>query len=130
MKRLTERDEFGNADIIALSDIMPELYAELSFSETNALTDALNKLAEYEDAEEKGLCQIFHCQVGDTVYIADNWKHEVSEFRINKIAVFAGGKIFYYRHDFEQPITPDLWGKTVFLTPEEAQQALKARADK
>lgn len=55
MTRLTERDEFGNADIIALSDVMPELYAELSFSETNALTDALNKLAEYEDAEERGL---------------------------------------------------------------------------
>ena len=49
MERLTERDEFGNADIIALSDVMPELYAELSFSETNALTDALNRLAAYED---------------------------------------------------------------------------------
>lgn len=49
MDRLTERDEYGNADIIALSDIMPELYANLSFSETNALTDALNRLAAYED---------------------------------------------------------------------------------
>lgn len=49
MKRLTKRDEFGNADIIALSDMMPELYAELSFSETNALTEALNRLAAYED---------------------------------------------------------------------------------
>ena len=49
MERLTERDEYGNADIIALSDIMPELYAELSFSETNALTDTLNQLAAYED---------------------------------------------------------------------------------
>lgn len=49
MKRLTERDEFGNADIIALSDMMPEIYAELSFSETNALTDVLNRLAAYED---------------------------------------------------------------------------------
>lgn len=47
--RLTERDEYGNADIIALSDIMPELYAELSYAETNALTDALNRLADYED---------------------------------------------------------------------------------
>ena len=28
---------------------MPELYAELSFSETNALTDTLNQLAAYED---------------------------------------------------------------------------------
>lgn len=49
MKRLTERDEYGNADIIALSDIMPEVYAGLSFDETNALTDALNRLATYED---------------------------------------------------------------------------------
>lgn len=49
MKRLTEWDEYGNADIIALSDVMPEIYAELSFSETNALTDVLNRLAAYED---------------------------------------------------------------------------------
>lgn len=52
MSRLTQRDEYGNAEIIALSDVMPELYAELSFSETNALTNALNKLADYEDKEE------------------------------------------------------------------------------
>lgn len=49
MDRLTERDEYGNADIIALSDIMPEIYGGLSFSETNALTKALNRLAEYEE---------------------------------------------------------------------------------
>lgn len=49
MERLTEYDEYGNADIIALSDIMPELYAGLSFSQTNALTNALNKLAAYEN---------------------------------------------------------------------------------
>lgn len=50
MKRLTERDEYGNADIIALSDVMPEIYASLSFSETNALTEAINRLANYEDS--------------------------------------------------------------------------------
>lgn len=49
MERLTNWDEYGNADIIALSDVMPELYAGLSFSETNAMTDALNRLAAYED---------------------------------------------------------------------------------
>lgn len=49
MKRLTERDECGTVYIIALDDIMPELYAELSFSETNALTEALNRLAAYEE---------------------------------------------------------------------------------
>lgn len=49
MDRLTEIDEYGNADIIALSDVMPELYAELSLSEANALTETLNRLAAYED---------------------------------------------------------------------------------
>lgn len=49
MKRLTERDECGNVYIIALDDIMPELYAELSFSETNALMEALNRLGAYEE---------------------------------------------------------------------------------
>lgn len=51
MKRLTEWDEYGNADIIALSDMMPEIYAELSFSEANAMTDVLNLLGTYEDTE-------------------------------------------------------------------------------
>ena len=53
MPRLTSRDEYGNAEIIALEDITPQLYEGLSFSETNALTAALNKLADYEDADEK-----------------------------------------------------------------------------
>ncbi len=53
MKRLTERDEYGNADLIALSDVMPEIYAGLSFAEANALTEALNRLADFEEAEER-----------------------------------------------------------------------------
>ena len=51
-KRLTMRDEYGNAELITLLDVMPEIYAELSFSEVNCLTEAINKLADYEDAEE------------------------------------------------------------------------------
>ncbi len=113
-------------------DIINDLHTErLDYnSEYLPLIDAANKLAEYEDAEEKGLLVHLPCKVGDMVYIADNWKNEVSEFRVNKIGIFAGRKVFYYQKDFEQPITPDLWGKTVFLTPEAAQQALKARDSK
>ncbi len=66
MNRLTERDEYGNADIITLSDTMPEIYAGLSFSETNALTGALNLLAAYEDTgltpkEILALIQLPYC---------------------------------------------------------------------
>ena len=53
MARLTSRNEHGNAEIIALEDITPQLYEGLSIGETNALTAALNKLADYEDADEK-----------------------------------------------------------------------------
>lgn len=49
MKRYTERDAYGNADIIELSDIMPDIYGGLSFDKANALTAALNRIAAYED---------------------------------------------------------------------------------
>lgn len=51
-KRLTERDVFGNADIIDLST--EKLYSELCFAETNLLTKTLNRLAELEDKLENG----------------------------------------------------------------------------
>ena len=49
-KRLTERDEYGNADIIGLST--EKLFGELYFDEINLLTKALNKLAFLEDKIE------------------------------------------------------------------------------
>ena len=39
------------------------------YSEYSPLIDALNKLAEYEDAEEQGLFVQLPCKVGDTVWI-------------------------------------------------------------
>lgn len=52
MERLTERDEFGNADIIGVDSM--DLQCNLAFNEFNKVTNALNKLAEYEDLEEQG----------------------------------------------------------------------------
>ncbi len=50
MSRLTERDEFGNADIIGLeSDLF---CGDMSFEELNLVTNVLNKLAAFEDDEE------------------------------------------------------------------------------
>ena len=51
-KRLTERDEYGNADIIGLST--EKLFGELYFDEINLLTKALNKLAFLETKIENG----------------------------------------------------------------------------
>lgn len=49
MKRLTERDEYGNADIIGVDSA--ELQLNLEFTEFNKVTDALNRLADYEDTD-------------------------------------------------------------------------------
>lgn len=52
MRRLTERDEFGNADIIGVDSA--ELQGNLGFNELNRVTRALNRLAELEDKLENG----------------------------------------------------------------------------
>ena len=130
MERLTERDEYGNADIIALSDIMPELYAQLSYSETNALTDTLNKLAAYEDAEENGTLVRLPCKVGDTVWTIDNEK--VQTYGIHRFHVYSHAKSALLQKidsdvvSFEEVSCVE-FGKTVFITREEAEKALKER---
>ncbi len=49
MDRLTERDEFGNADIIGVDS--QELTESLDFDQLNRVTEALNRLAAYEDTD-------------------------------------------------------------------------------
>lgn len=68
MKRLTERDEYGNADIAELSDAMQEIYGCLSFDETNVLTTVLNRLAAYEDTG------LMPDDVEPTGIIIDHWE--------------------------------------------------------
>lgn len=51
-KRLTKRDEFGNADIIGIDS--ERLASNLDFNEVNELTFALNKFADLEDKIERG----------------------------------------------------------------------------
>lgn len=48
MERLTERDEFGNADVIGCPTGLFGL--DLEFEPLNAMTVAMNKLAAYEDS--------------------------------------------------------------------------------
>lgn len=48
MERFTERDEYGNADIIGVDSF--DLQGGLHFEDFNKVTDALNRLADYEDS--------------------------------------------------------------------------------
>ena len=104
----------GQTNITALcSDVIPKL----------------EKLAEYETAEDEGRLVVLPCKVGDTVYLIDDidcvFEREsiVTEIEIDKdgatimiqdeIPICSSG---YNLSDF---------GEIVFLTREEAEKALK-----
>lgn len=115
MERLTSRDSKGNLRLCN-----KEVYGN-----NQDIYNAIAVLEEYEDLEEQGLMLKLPCKVGDTVY------RIIKEFytRINKII---SGKVYRIAlTDIEMQIFIDKWqskgiyGKTVFLTQAEAEEALR-----
>lgn len=115
MERLTSRDSKGN-----LCLCNKEVYGN-----NQDIYNAIAVLEKYEDLEEQGLMLKLPCKVGDTVY------RIIKEFytRINKII---SGKVYRIAlTDIEMQIFIDKWqskgiyGKTVFLTQAEAEEALR-----
>ena len=121
MKRLTERDEFGNADIIGVDSV--DLQLNLTYPQFNRVTEALNRLAAYEDAEEQGLLVRLPCKVGDTVFRI--WNGEIEQYQV--VSVWFNDHIkrrfhaecFPFLRFYDEDI-----GKRVFFTHEEAEAAL------
>lgn len=113
-------------------EIVNELHTErLDYeSEYVPIIDALNRLAEYEDAEEQGLLVRLPCKVGDTVYDISEFVEripypEMYEFHTDYIGIRKSddGKTVisldfmdYYMDDF---------GRIVFTSREEAEKALE-----
>lgn len=83
---------------------------------------AVAKLAEFEDAEENGLLVCLPCKVGDTIYmIVTKASKSRNTYSFIKKTTLSSSNIFYVIRDF---------GKSVFLTREEAERALEARDSK
>lgn len=107
------------------------------------ISDVCDRLAGYEDLEEQGRLLRLPCKVGDTVYVVtspfnvfddieydENMKDEVYESYVSSVSFYESGEQYriyakatnhfigvYFREcDF---------GKTVFLTKEEAEDRLK-----
>lgn len=81
-----------------------------------AMADLRERLAEYEDLEEQNRLIKLPCAVGDTVYVIrlDNAAYMMNNEKVWEI-VEDKFEIFHF----------DSIGKTVFLTREEAEAALK-----
>lgn len=91
--------------------------------ENNEIAD---KLAAYEDAEERERLVILPCKVGDMVYRIHTKDH-VEKHRVIAFHVSASGLWFWDENGRETPV--EKIGKTVFLTREEAEAALKGEQD-
>lgn len=90
------------------------------------------KLTEYEDLEQQGKLPKLPCAVGDTVHVILPRDSHITKAQINKIEVKPTiyGKMCYfiepvsYRGHLYRYFEND-FGKTVFLTIEAAEAALK-----
>lgn len=100
------------------------------------------KLAAYEDAEEQGLLLRLPCKVGDTVYVVtspfnvfddieydENMKDEVYEAYVSSVSFYESGEQYRIyakvtNHFIGAYFRECDFGKTVFLTKEEAEAKL------
>lgn len=109
-----------------------EFCSRQCYSMTRWAEKAKEKLSEYETAEKEGRLVVLPCKVGDTVWMVHQRltstvnnvisKMTVTELRgnrLNPIWFVIDGE--YGRTSFH----PSEIGKTVFLTREEAEKALK-----
>lgn len=126
MARLTERFSNGQAASYWCGSNCQydHKYCRENVENCPALDAILEKLAHFEDLQEAGRLVELPCKVGDTVQEVDKplgiiaeWR--VTEFVIHEDVVFAENPYLGEYCDIEE------FGKTVFLTREEAEAALK-----
>ena len=94
-------------------------------SESN-LTEILEKLGKYEDAEEQGLLLRLPFKVGDKAYIIV--KKDISKQTIQRVTI-GSDKILEFCTRKRGFAISDI-GKKVFLTSEEAEAKLKEMEEK
>ncbi len=93
-----------------------------------SLIDDLKHIQDLIDAEEQGLLLKLPCKVGNTVYkpnpitLSEVVEINIESFFITESTVNISGRTTKRKYSF--CCSPDDFGKTVFLTKEEAEQAL------
>lgn len=132
MERLTFRTELGvsidkeedcpTCSICCNCDIPPR--------KCKYISDALEKLADYEDLEEQGRLLKLPCKVGDTVYGINTDRNIVSALKIISMNIYSYAIYFNYQlidgiYKNIVSFTDFDIGKTVFLTKSEAETKLK-----
>jgi len=90
--------------------------------------DAIDRLAEYENAEEQGLLWKLPCKVGDYVYQINRINGKITTHKVAKIVLdIMGGKDFAMQIFFETAgfCFSSHFGKIIFLDKIDAIKALE-----
>lgn len=124
MERLTQRE---NDKLIMVKqdngEYIPAYWDEDNFK-------AIKKLADYEDLEEQGLLVRLPCKVGDTVYVklSAYCKTKYAEAQVRDYTHFisCGFCVVVTSEKFDKQSIPfSEFGKSIFLTREEAEKELE-----
>ena len=113
MERLTIKDDSGVY-------CPPNIPCETRCDDCKHLDNMINKLAQYEEAEEQGLLAKLPCKIGDVVYQASKFWNEVLERTVACIVLSSDNHI-YVRNGCGDSFE---FGVDVFLTKEEAEHVL------
>ena len=102
-----------------------EIQEYLNRHDFKELHDHITELLELE---EQGRLVKLPCKTGDTVYIANYDTHTITEGEVWKIGIHRAAIMLniYIGNCIEKVISVSNFGKTVFLSREEAETALKA----
>ena len=130
MERLTKwNDKTEGAELISWNEEeWKDFMGSLDVPICTELSLAVEKLAEYEDAEEQGLLLRLPCKIGSTLYdiidfVEGNNFLEIYVIDASKIEVSKDKKGILYTIDCTEFREND-FGTTVFSSMEEAEQAL------
>lgn len=131
MKRLTTTNKDVTREMICRNEdcgAKEEHCPHLMEDECACLREVINKLADYEDAEEQGLLLRLKVRPGDSLYKPNPITlKEIVEIRIESIFITESGINISGRtteRHYSYCCSPSDIGKTVFLTSEEAEAAL------
>lgn len=127
MERLTGRDAYG--DIVADEEMQIIASRGTTYDDLhNIINHLAEKLCEYEDLEEQGRLTKLPCKVEDILYGISMGK--IINLTVNEISIFCmkGEKIINVKcqsNDEFRNYVEGEFGKTVFLSKEEAKARLK-----
>ena len=111
----------------------PEQVMELkSFTQggIHKVDDGWKHVQDLLQAEKEGRMVFLPCKVGDTVWVI--WGKDVIYYIVDRIHILANNQVqIRAKHHVIDDVYlyPDMFGKTVFLTSEEAEAALVKKGD-